>query len=353
MWKFSKMLLKFSATGSRQFSVLTVPICPCRLDHGRVFTQKVRWAAARPQAVPVIDPAKPVDEVVKTERKFVEEDSEPRERIPPHSLKLVGAVPSENLGWYECHTPAKKLPAAYLKLSKARLSALVITTAMGGYALAPGAFDPGVVILTCLGTGLLSASANAVNQTLEVPFDSQMDRTKNRVLVRRLITPLHAVSFALASAATGFSILWFGVNGLCAGLGLFNLFLYTSVYTPLKRVSIFNTWLGSVVGAVPPVMGWVACTGALDPGAIATGVVCSLAAPLLGVTTWTFAVDSLPLNAYLLYLSWRFHQDRDSKSSRKLFRYTLVYLPAVMMLMIISKREWKKHTQTRSASGHG
>ncbi|CAG0926301.1 unnamed protein product, partial [Notodromas monacha] len=93
------------------------------------------------------------------------------------------------------------------------------------------------------------------------------------------VLPLHAVSFALASAATGFSILWFGVNGLCAGLGLFNLFLYTSVYTPLKRVSIFNTWLGSVVGAVPPVMGWVACTGALDPGA------CVLAALLF---TWQF-----------------------------------------------------------------
>jgi protoheme IX farnesyltransferase len=63
----------------------------------------------------------------------------------------------------------------------------VITT-LGGYVIAPGAFDPVTMMLCCGGTGLLSAAANSINQILEVPFDSQMDRTKNRILVRRLIT---------------------------------------------------------------------------------------------------------------------------------------------------------------------
>ena len=57
-----------------------------------------------------------------------------------------------------------------------------------------------------------------------------------------------------------------GVNTLTAGLGLANLLVYTLAYTPLKRLSIVNTWVGGIVGAIPPMMGWAACTGALEPG---------------------------------------------------------------------------------------
>ena len=68
------------------------------------------------------------------------------------------------------------------------------------------------------------------------------------------------------TGSAGLAILWLGVNPLTAGLGMANLMLYTMVYTPMKRLSIANTWLGSIVGAVPPMMGWAACTGQLDPG---------------------------------------------------------------------------------------
>ena len=70
--------------------------------------------------------------------------------------------------------------------------------------------------------------------------------------------------------------------------------------------------------------------------------ICQILAPLLDVTTWTFAVDSLPFNAYLLFLSWRFHQQGDSKSSRKLFHFSLIHLPAVMALMLISKKQYRQ-----------
>lgn len=69
-------------------------------------------------------------------------------------------------------------------LSKSRLTALVVITAMGGYALAPGTFDPTAFVLCSVGTGLLSGAANGLNQFFEVPFDAQMARTRNRVLVR-------------------------------------------------------------------------------------------------------------------------------------------------------------------------
>ena len=78
--------------------------------------------------------------------------------------------------------------------------------------------------------------------------------------------PLHAVSFAVIAGTAGIVILQTGVNTLTAGLGLVNLLIYTLAYTPLKRISIVNTWVGGVVGAIPPMMGWAACTGSLEPG---------------------------------------------------------------------------------------
>lgn len=116
---------------------------------------------------------------------------------------------------------------------------------MAGYAMAPAAFNLGTFAMCTVGTGLCSAAANAINQYHEVPFDAQMSRTKNRVLVRGLVTPLHAIGFAAGSAAMGVSMLYFGVNGYTAALGAANLILYTSIYTPMKRVSILNTWIGS------------------------------------------------------------------------------------------------------------
>lgn len=67
------------------------------------------------------------------------------------------------------------------------ITALVVITAMGGYAIAPGPFDLYCFLACSAGTGLVSAAANAVNQSMEVPYDAQMARTKNRVLVRGLL----------------------------------------------------------------------------------------------------------------------------------------------------------------------
>lgn len=76
----------------------------------------------------------------------------------------------------------------------------------------------------------------------------------------------HAVGFASATLISGVLILTLGCNTLTGLLGLSNFLLYTCVYTPMKRQHIANTWLGSIVGAIPPVMGWTACTGTIDSG---------------------------------------------------------------------------------------
>nr|CAG4646414.1 EOG090X09NT [Macrothrix elegans] len=302
--------------------------------------------------------------------------------------KLVPEVPEQpkNVGDPEVLT-FSRLVKHYASLSKFRLTGLVVCSAVTGYAMAPLPTDLATLAFCLVGTSLTSASANTINQFFEIPFDSQMARTSNRVLVRGLLTPQHAFSFALASGITGLVILNYGVNGLCASLGALTLGLYTLVYTPMKRTSIANTWVGSVVGALPPLMGYAGCTGYLDAGALVIGgllyawqfphfnalswnlrndytkagykMMCAInpdlcrrttlrytasiiglcsIAPAIGLTTWTFALDSLPVNMYFLMLAWRFYRHSDSSSSRKLFRMSLAHLPIVMILMLLHKK---------------
>ncbi|CAL8094021.1 unnamed protein product [Orchesella dallaii] len=284
---------------------------------------------------------------------------------------------------------AKNLVKCYLGLSKSRLTGLVVVTAMAGYALAPASFAVGPFLSLSLGTALTSAAANTVNQIVEVPYDSQMDRTKNRVLVRQTLSKEHAAAFAVISGVTGLTLLTIGANGLTAALGGLNLLLYTCVYTPMKRHSIANTWVGSVVGGIPPLMGWAACTGEISHGALLLAgvlyawqfphfnalswnlrndynkagykmmaishpelcrktslryslslIAISSLAPVCNVTSWTFVIDSLPLNGYLAYLAYRFYQEGDSASSRKLFRFSLIHLPTLILLMMVSKKAY-------------
>lgn len=313
-------------------------------------------------------------------------ENDKKEESPALSYESI-----EDHNWLEQKIDTSKLGQHYMMLSKLRLTGLVVLTSMAGYGMAPGMFDPVTFLFVTLGTALTSASANATNQFLEVPYDSQMNRTKNRVLVRGYLTPVHALSFAAVTGTIGVITLAFGANPLTAGLGVFNWILYTMFYTPMKRMSISNTWVGSVVGAIPPIMGWAACTGGIEPGALLLGAImyawqfphfnalswnlrpdysrggyrmmsvinpslckrvalrycvgmiglCTLA-PVIDLTTWTFACNSLPLNLYFSYLGWRFYRDGDSNSSRKLFRFSLVHLPALLILMIISKKSFKQ-----------
>lgn len=110
--------------------------------------------------------------------------------VTDYSLKnevkevIKNLKPKELMTWKV--TPSAELSNltdCYLKLSKFRLTSLVVITSMGGYAVAPAPFDLTTFLLCSVGTGLLSGAANSINQFHEVPFDAQMSRTKNRVLV--------------------------------------------------------------------------------------------------------------------------------------------------------------------------
>ena len=289
----------------------------------------------------------------------------------------------------------------YMNLSKFRLSLLVVSTAVSGYLIAPCTLGTGI-IWTIAGTGLCAASANSLNQLFERSYDSEMSRTSNRMLVQGIISPLHAGCFSLSAGALGTAMLYFTLNELTACLGLFNIILYAFIYTPMKRFSIYNTWVGSAVGAIPPLMGWAAATGTLSAQAFVLSAIlfawqfphiASLSwytrsdyskarytmmslknpemnfkvglrysllmfplcctAPLLGVTTYWFVIDSLLPNVLLSWFGWRFYRERSNDSARKLFRVTLLHLPLIMMLLVIDKSQTNPHeapyTYTTSA----
>ena len=197
------------------------------------------------------------------------------DNIPPrrvaHAVTLEQGVmleaPSRVVVGYreaEVLTPGRLLKI-YSQLSKSRLTVLITLTAMSGVALSPLPATLSVLLATATGTALCSASANTLNQLQEVPYDAQMARTRTRPLVRRAITPLHAAGFAVVTGVGGPVVLWTMVNPATAILGIANIALYAGVYTWLKRKHVINTWVGAVVGGIPPVMGWTACGGQLFP----------------------------------------------------------------------------------------
>ena len=208
----------------------------------------------------------------------------------------------------EALTP-RKLAKVYIQLAKSRLTVLVVLTAMSSVALSPFPTTLPILISTAVGTTLCAASANTLNQIQEVPFDAQMVRTRTRPLVRRAITPMHATGFAIASGITGPALLFTMVNPATAYIGVANIALYAGLYTWMKRKSVYNTWVGAVVGGLPPLMGWVACGGKLLPSSASP---VELFLPPFMVPVAPFPLDAVvdnplaPLALFMLLFSWQF-----------------------------------------------
>ncbi|WWC70005.1 protoheme IX farnesyltransferase [Kwoniella pini CBS 10737] len=176
-------------------------------------------------------------------------------------------APAAPLSAYRPLTPLniKRLLTVYSQLSKRNLTILMTLTATTGLALSPLPLSIPLLLNLTIGTLLTSAAANTFNQILEIPIDAQTPRTRVRPLCMRKITPFHAFMFGLTCTILGGTILWYGCNPTTAALGIGNLILYAGIYTPMKRFSVFNTWIGAIVGAITPLMGWTATGGTLWP----------------------------------------------------------------------------------------
>ncbi len=157
---------------------------------------------------------------------------------------------------------------AVLELSKPRITQLVVLTTAGGYYMASaGRFDLVRFAWTLVGTTLVAAGTNALNQFRERHTDARMSRTRHRPLPSGRITPRAALVFAVVTAAAGIGLLAALVNLLTAALATLTLVSYVWVYTSLKPRTSFNTLVGAVPGALPVLGGWTAAGGALSGAA--------------------------------------------------------------------------------------
>jgi len=158
-----------------------------------------------------------------------------------------------------------------LELAKIRISFLATFSASAGFVLASQEI-PGEMILPVSGIFVLACGSCALNQYQEREIDQRMERTKSRPIPSGRLNPKAALRISIGLVLSGSLILFFGAGGPAFALGLFAVFWYNLVYTPLKRKTAFAVVPGALVGAIPPALGWVAAGGRLlDPriGAIA------------------------------------------------------------------------------------
>jgi len=277
----------------------------------------------------------------------------------------------------------------YLELSKSRIVLMVLITASAGYLFAAHRVEPLLMLHALLGTALVAAGTNALNQYVEREHDAKMHRTRTRPLPGGRISPRAALLFSSGIAVLGTLYLGLTVNWLTAALGAFTLTSYIFVYTPLKRISTINTIIGAIPGAIPPLMGWTAATNHIglggwiifgilflwqlphfmaiswlhredyarggfamlsvrdqDGAAVARQAIyytlallpVSIAPALFGMTGTVYLIGSILAGAALLASTIRFFFDRGTKNARGLFMISNLYLLTVMLLLVVNAR---------------
>lgn len=163
----------------------------------------------------------------------------------------------------------KKYLKLYTELGKVRITFFVTLTTFVGYYMVDAQVDA-TLWWVLLGIFLLASGSAALNQYQEHDHDAKMDRTKGRPIPSGKISPAHGLTFALGLSAIGAYLLYWAAGFETMQLGLLALLWYNGIYTPLKRKTAFAVVPGSVIGAIPPMVGYVAAGGSiLDPQILA------------------------------------------------------------------------------------
>jgi protoheme IX farnesyltransferase len=165
-------------------------------------------------------------------------------------------------------TAARSTLADYLELTKPRITLMVVLTALVGYVMATP-IRPGFAGLAAalIGTGLVAAGASTLNMLLERDIDGRMLRTQRRPLPAGRLRPSDALVFGLGITVAGLAELAWTSSPLTAGVAATTWASYLFLYTPLKPRTSLSTIVGALPGALPPVIGWAAARGELEPGA--------------------------------------------------------------------------------------
>jgi protoheme IX farnesyltransferase len=278
--------------------------------------------------------------------------------------------------------------ADYVALTKPRVQLLLLLTTVTTMYVAG---DPSVelVLATCLGGSLSAGGAGAVNHWFDRDIDAQMARTATRPVPAGRIAPGAALAFGLVLGALSFAWLVVAVNPLSAALALSGFLGYVLVYTMwLKRTTPQNIVIGGAAGAVPPLVGWAAVTGRVDPAALYlfaivfywtpphfwalsllmkdeyarvgvpmmpvvrgeaetrrqivlyTGLltVLTLLPVVFGFFGVVYAVAACLLGAAFLWLSVRLQRVADRRSALRTYLFSLAYLAALFCAMVLDAR---------------
>ncbi|MEE2876364.1 MAG: heme o synthase [Candidatus Neomarinimicrobiota bacterium] len=283
---------------------------------------------------------------------------------------------------------------AYWELTKPRIIWLVLVATTIGFYLGaveanrPILSEPWPLIHTLIGTVLVAAGVGVLNQYIERDADSQMKRTRKRPIPSERVKPMTARRFGIALSAAGIIYLLTVVTASVALVAFLTIFLYLSVYTPLKMKTTWNTLIGAVPGALPPLGGWLAASGNLDLGgwllfgvlflwqiphfyAIAwlyrkdyaragfqmlpvvestmkkTSAYCIIFSVLLitcttllhvnGISGQVFLWGSLLLGGTFLGLSVDASRGWNHSRARRLLMGSIIYLPMLMLILVIDR----------------
>jgi protoheme IX farnesyltransferase len=182
---------------------------------------------------------------------------------------------------------------AYVALTKPDVSFLVlITTAAGYYMAARGPVNWLHMLQTVLATMLIAAGTAALNHYIERESDRYMRRTASRPLPSGVLQPVQALVFGIVLSVAGAFALYYIAGWIAAALGVITCVGYLFGYTPLKKRTVWATFIGAFPGAIPPMIGWVAATGSLDRGAwLLFGILFLWQFPHFHAIAWMYRED--------------------------------------------------------------
>ncbi len=299
---------------------------------------------------------------------------------------LTSAGPAVAGARQRAHAPSRF--ADYLELTKPRIAVMALFTVGAGYLLgAGGNAEWRVLFHTLVGAGMVAAGGSALNQLFERRIDSRMRRTMKRPLPAGRIRVEEAAAFGAGLAGAGLAYLAATVSLPATVAAAFTFIAYAFIYTPMKTKTAWNTAVGAVPGALPPVIGWYAAQGwnnwegalalfailflwqiphflaiawmyradyasgglkmlpGCDPSGQHTAFVMVLTAaallplgfllPLAGLGGWLFGAGATVFGLMYLRRAVAFARDRTDRKARKVLHSSLFYLPGVFALLMI------------------
>jgi heme o synthase len=236
------------------------------------------------------------------------------------------------------------LLSSFWQLSKPRIGFMVVVMAALGFYLGAGASLSGlykkadVFLLSMLGTFVSCCGSAALNNFLERSIDQRMKRTASRVLPCGEIPAWSALLFGIGAVSVGVLILGYFASISSALVALATAVLYVGVYTPLKQITWYNTFIGAIPGALPPLGGWLAATNELELGAVALFVILFIwQHPHFFAIAWMYRSEYKDAGFCMLP---SVDNERGDRTTFQMILYAWLLIPASLLLVYSGHCGW-------------